>query len=104
MCKTKRKKPTGQERPKLAKAFRMLSYATDLDLTEIDHLNKNVKDTSQELTTLEKKYNIKNYKESRNPQKYPENERAKVIYLWNALTKRSEELDYLFIDEDLYVC
>jgi len=103
--RTARKKETKrQEYEKLDRAFRMLYYATELDRFEIDELDQKVKNHSEKLTLLEKKYRISNYNESRNIQRYPITERANVIKLWNSIEEISDDLDYLFIDEDLYAC
>jgi len=104
MRQVRKQRTKQQEYKKLHRAFRMLYYATELDRLSIDELDQKVKIHSEKLNLLEKKYRIKNYKDSRNIYKYPVTERANVLQLWKLLEDSSDDLDYLFIDEDLYAC
>ena len=80
----------------------MLTYASGCDRHEISSVHYKIQNSSSKLSLLEKKYKIKNFKQSRNPKNYPIKVRSNVIRLWGDIDSGAKDLDFLFIDEDLY--
>jgi len=86
----------------LSDSFRMLNYASPCDIHEIDSVHSKIINSCNKLSALENQYKIKNYMESRNPESYPYIIRSVVIRLWADIDSGAIDLDFLFIDEDLY--
>ena len=80
----------------------MLSKATSADLVEISKVHKKIKTTSDKLSLLERKYKIRNFRDSLNVNNYPKHIRPKVAKLWYYFKQGASDLDFLFIDEDYY--
>lgn len=83
-------------------AFRMLEFRSECDDLEITRVHDEILSPSLQLTELENKYHITDFNSSKNIKNYPQHERAKVLRLWSDVYRGAMDLDYLFIDEDLY--
>jgi hypothetical protein len=99
---TARQRSFAPLRQKPKKKIRMLDRAWQVDLSEISRVHDNYQTYSHQLSLLEKKYKITNYYDSRNLKNYPENERHNAARLWRVIESCSDDVDFLFIDEDLY--
>lgn len=104
MYATSKKRATVPVHQKLDRSFFMLSKSTEVDRFEIDKVHNAIKQSCDELSSIEKKYKIKSYRDSRKIHNFPLEERANILRLWQIIFRSADELDFLFIDEDLYHC
>lgn len=80
-----------------------LAKLSDSDKTALDCVDQSISSTSRLLDLMEKRYRIKDFKQSRKLYKFPKRQRIKAAALWKKFETEVDQLYYTFLGEDLYI-